>query len=320
MLDYINNLIHKASESSLMLKPEPRADTVSKLFPLSSFTPEENQAIESSVDEITNQDEPNEINSFIPLNRDTKPELETYNVHPDYERKPPIKIVGNEKTNFPRQDSANEKSNRKLERSFEYPNDTAGSNAAEISDESSRAEKRRFIENDFQNKSKQESEESSYETSGKYINKKQNNNSGTTSTPEYLNDDIPGKSSNLKTGNENINFSNTPEQTLKKVAVKNDSASEPKPKDRIVNIEPVTEIKKKVFVEELINATKNRTSSKFYEKNTETDLSSAEKEINVNIRRIELKSSHKIQSKEKRSLRGFDDHIMMRLYLDRHYF
>ena len=44
-----------------------------------------------------------------------------------------------------------------------------------------------------------------------------------------------------------------------------------------------------------------------------------QKEVRVNIGRLEIKASQSNSPRVDRTVRGFDDYLMMRLYLDKHY-
>jgi hypothetical protein len=87
----------------------------------------------------------------------------------------------------------------------------------------------------------------------------------------------------------------------------------------IVEVEPAVEARQQALIKELIRKTNSAKMSSTTEKR---DLKKIQtnKEVRVNIGRIEIKASQQSSPPVKSSPRGFEDHTMMRVYLDRHYF
>lgn len=92
--------------------------------------------------------------------------------------------------------------------------------------------------------------------------------------------------------------------------------------DTVVTVEPLTETSNQMQIKKLMTSTRNGSStqpSMHGEANT-TQTSQDKKEVRVNIGCIEIKASQKAQRPMNPPERAFDDYLMMRLYLDRHYF
>lgn len=89
----------------------------------------------------------------------------------------------------------------------------------------------------------------------------------------------------------------------------------------VVNVEPGIEARQQAFIKDLMIKT-NRAAPPFGAegRDVKTAESPHHKEVRVNIGCIEIKASQKAQRPMNPSVRGFDDYLMMRLYLDRHYF
>jgi hypothetical protein len=89
----------------------------------------------------------------------------------------------------------------------------------------------------------------------------------------------------------------------------------------VVNVEPGIEAWQQAFIKDLMIKT-NRAAPPFGAegRDLKTTESLHHKEVRVNIGCIEIKASQKAQRPMNPSARGFDDYLMMRLYLDRHYF
>ncbi len=89
----------------------------------------------------------------------------------------------------------------------------------------------------------------------------------------------------------------------------------------VVNVEPGIEARQQAFIRDLMIKT-NRAAPPFGAegRDVKTTESPHHKEVRVNIGCIEIKASQKAQRPMNPSARGFDDYLMMRLYLDRHYF
>lgn len=89
----------------------------------------------------------------------------------------------------------------------------------------------------------------------------------------------------------------------------------------VVNVEPGIEARQQAFIKDLMIKT-NRAAPPFGAegRDVKTTESPHHKEVRVNIGCIEIKASQKAQRPMNPSVRGFDDYLMMRLYLDRHYF
>ncbi|MHC4086019.1 MAG: hypothetical protein ACYSWZ_00775 [Planctomycetota bacterium] len=88
---------------------------------------------------------------------------------------------------------------------------------------------------------------------------------------------------------------------------------------RIVEVEPAVEAPRQAHIKELIKKTSSATVSSAAEKRDIKKIQT-NKEVRVNIGRIEIKTSQQSSPSVKSSPRGFEDHAMMRVYLDRHYF
>lgn len=89
----------------------------------------------------------------------------------------------------------------------------------------------------------------------------------------------------------------------------------------IVNVEPSIEAQHQASLEALIKKTNRATLlSAGKGKETKTTQTQPHKEVRVNIGRIEIKASPQSSPSVKPSPRGFDDHLLMRVYLDRYYF
>ncbi len=201
----------------------------------------------------------------------------------------------------------------------EFHEDFSGSATAEYMNEFSAPEELTIKVKDSKEMILSRMEGSLRESSSKYGKKKKNDITGSSSRTGDINDDLPVKSS-LKSEKENFDLITSSRQSQSTSVEKNKSISQPQAGVNVADIEPAAGVQQ-VFVEELINKTKNKTLPNHdRRKNVKTNPDSTGKEINVNIGRIELKSSQKTFPSAKNSPRGFEDHIMMRLYLDRHYY
>lgn len=101
----------------------------------------------------------------------------------------------------------------------------------------------------------------------------------------------------------------------------NDTSSLPgKAANRVVNVEPAVEAHQQAFIKDLLTKTSSdispATSKRSDMKTTEAQH---KKEVRVNIGRVEIKASQQASPRLNPPVRGFDDYLMMRVYLDRRY-
>lgn len=110
-----------------------------------------------------------------------------------------------------------------------------------------------------------------------------------------------------------IELSPPQERTTEKIKASNEA---------IVAIEPLPEPPEQVQIKELLTRTQSAVpsqSSSPGEAKT-AQASQEKKDVRVNIGRIEIKASQQVSPSSNPPVRGFDEYIMMRTYLDRHYF
>lgn len=89
----------------------------------------------------------------------------------------------------------------------------------------------------------------------------------------------------------------------------------------VVNVEPSVESRPQTLVNELISKTSSAALSTAVERNDViATQAQPHNEVRVNIGRIEIKASQQSSHPVKPPPRGFEDHVMMRLYLERHFF
>ncbi len=89
----------------------------------------------------------------------------------------------------------------------------------------------------------------------------------------------------------------------------------------VATVEPVTEAPRGVSIKELMVMKRDGASKQqSIRGSTKTTKTQQNKEVRVNIGRVELKTSQQASPQPNPPVRGFDDYLMMRVYLDRHYF
>lgn len=110
-----------------------------------------------------------------------------------------------------------------------------------------------------------------------------------------------------------IDLSPLQERTAEKIKAGNEA---------IVAIEPLSEPPEQVQIKELLTRTQRVVSSQSSSPGAAktAQASQEKKEVRVNIGRIEIKASQQNSPASNPPVRGFDEYIMMRTYLDRHYF
>ena len=318
MLDYINNLVRKASGSPLLLTPESLKDTGFEMFSQQFIPPDENSNLKSSRNFTIYPEDNGDSSLFVPGDRELKPRIKPKRDFTDSLTNPPVSESKKDKANYSQSGPASPKSKKSIGAIPEFHEDISGSATAEYINEFSEPEELTIKVKDSKEMIMPGMEGSLRESSSKYGKKKQNDITGSKSRPGDIKDDLPVKSS-LKSEKENFDSVNSSSRSQNTSMEKNKSFSQQQAGVNVADIEPAAGVQQ-IFLEELINKTKTKTLPNHKgRKDVKTNQDSTGKEINVNIGRIELKSSQKTFPSAKNSQRGFEDHIMMRLYLDRHY-
>lgn len=89
--------------------------------------------------------------------------------------------------------------------------------------------------------------------------------------------------------------------------------------DIVVAVEPLTEAPNQMQIKKLMSR-RSLTQPYTNGEAKSAQASQDKKEVRVNIGRIEIKASQQASSPSNPPVRGFENYLMMRVYLDRHYF
>lgn len=94
-----------------------------------------------------------------------------------------------------------------------------------------------------------------------------------------------------------------------------------KDENRAVNVEPSVEPFQQAFLKDsMMKASHSLPSSPGVHSDAKTTETQQPKEVRVNIGRVEIRASQESVHRAKPFVRGFNDYLLARLYLDRHYF
>lgn len=297
MPKFIDNLVHKAFGSSLLTKPEPSIVTGYDIFSHNFVMPGERSVVESSPDFPVNSSESvnatkttSDESSSISGIKFQASSGETY--------QKPLKKTSVSVTGMPAQQKISQLGKHIEDLSASSKSDHVSVSSKSV-DNSVAAERQSSNSMDAEKKNFDKTVEHFEASTSKF---------GRFPKPQPASDN---------TGNE---FQ--VDQPAPELPPASDKFSlSRKDEIHVVNVEPVVAAQQQAFIQELIRKTTSAVLP-FSAKGMDVKTSRAQlhKEVKVNIGRIEIKASRPASPPVKPPPRGFGDHIMMRLYLDRHYF
>ncbi len=303
MPNFIDNLVHKARGSSLLIKPEPslipdfEAFSQNSVLPGKSY-PDEKLTIESSQDFPANSDESISASKTTSEKFSSTSGIKFYASSEETSQKP-FKKTNIDVARIPIQPQSEI---YKINKRIKNPPEPfqSGPKVSSTSVEFSPAAE----------------QQSSNLRDAEKMNLGKTVEHSRTSTSEFDRIPKPQPTPN-DTDNKFPVYQSAPEMQ----PAKDKSSLSGKDEIHAVTVEPNIESRQQAFIKDLITKTNcTAPSSAVNGRDAKTTKSPHHKEVRVNIGRVEIKASRSTSPPVKSAPRGFEDHLMDRVYLNRHYF